>query len=174
MTICARSTCGHDATQHSGLAGCLAVEGTTYCPCPVLLDPVAMPEGARRLGQVAGRVRANQAAVVQDFASGLAQGLQEGRQRRDEGMEAAGSNVAGPIASAWRSKAAEALATLAATGDEFSADDLVAIAGEPPVPNMLGPLFAKAARQDVIRAVGFTQGTRPKAHARVQRTWKGA
>jgi hypothetical protein len=91
-------------------------------------------------------------------------------------------------ASAWRDKAKTTMDALIASELEFSADDLVngmasgvppaprhaiAGAGEPPVPNMLGALFLATARRNQIRPVGFTQSTRPSAHARVQRTWRG-
>lgn len=146
-------TCDHPGSAHTPLAGCLAqASATSYCTCSAFVAAEAPePTPARP-----------------------AQGLQEGRQRRDEGMEAAGSTVPAVLASAWRDEAAKALETLAGRTDPFSADDLVAIAGEPPRPNMLGPVFAQAARRNLIRAVGYTQGTRPSAHARVQRTWAGA
>ena len=140
--------CRHPEAQHTTLSGCLAQpedEGREFCPCAQFV-----PEEA----------------PVADLA--------EGRRRRDEGTEAAGSGIAGALASAWRVKAAQAMASLAASGEEFSADDLVAIAGEPPVPNMLGAVFLAASRADQINAVGFTQAARPSARARVQRTWRGA
>jgi hypothetical protein len=146
-------TCDHPGSAHTPLAGCLAqTSATSYCTCTAFVSTEAAtpaPQPPR-------------------------QDLQEGRQRRDEGMEAAGSTVPGAIASAWRTAAQDALKRLVATGRAFSADDLVEIAGEPPRPNMLGPLFAQAARRDEIVAVGYTQGKRPSAHARVQRTWLGA
>ena len=92
---------------------------------------------------------------------------------RDEGMARAGTGVPAVIAQAWRSKAKDALTALASTGTVFSADDLVRKVGEPPHPNMLGPLFAHHARTDIISAVGFRQAQRPSAHARIQRTWEG-
>jgi hypothetical protein len=72
---------------------------------------------------------------------------------------------------AWRAKAAERLAELIASDSEFSADDVIETTGMPPRANMVGALFMAASRQGRIRAVGFTQGTRPESHARVQRTW---
>lgn len=110
----------------------------------------------------------------QHYALAPAQGLQEGRQRRDEGVEAAGSTVPAVLASAWKVKAAEAMEELIRYGSHFSADDLVAIAGMPPRPNMLGGVFISARKAGLIRPAGYTQATRPEAHARVQRTWAGA
>lgn len=103
--------------------------------------------------------------IPTDLATGIA--------LRDAGMARAGSAVPAAIANDWRSKAKVALTALANTGTVFSADDLVKRVGEPPVPNMLGPLFAHHARLDIISAVGFRQAQRPSAHARIQRTWEG-
>lgn len=139
-------TCNHLADNHTALSGCLEEVDGTWCPC----------------------------ADYKPAPTSRQEGLAEGRALRDAGTEAAGSGTPAALASAWRAKAAEAMTTLARSGEEFSADDLVAIAGEPPVPNMLGGVFMSAARRDLINAVGFTTASRPSAHARVQRTWKGA
>ena len=101
-------------------------------------------------------------------------GLTEGRRRRDEGTAIAGTGAPAFLVSAWQDAAERALATLIRRGDVFSADDLVELAGEPPVPNMLGGLFIAARRQERIRPVGYRQGCRPAAHARVQRVWTAA
>lgn len=139
-------TCNHLADNHTALSGCLEEVGGAWCACS---EFTAAP-------------------------SSREEGRAEGRALRDAGTEVAGSGAPAALASAWRTKAAEAMTTLARSGEEFSADDLVAIAGEPPVPNMLGGVFMSAARRDLINAVGFTTASRPSAHARVQRTWKGA
>lgn len=137
------TTCSHLATEHGGIAGCL-VETAPGSYC-----------------------------TCKALTLAPASGLEEGRARRDEGMERAGTGTPGVLASDWRAKAATAMDELAASGEEFSADQLVEKAGPPPHPNMLGPTFANAARADLINAVGFRQATRASAHARIQRTWKG-
>lgn len=135
--------CGHLSTDHSDLAGCLADE----CLC------INTPEQVTILNRP--------------------QGLAEGKRLADQGAALAGTGAPGVLASDWRTKAEARLAALIASGSEFSADDLVETVGMPPVANMVGALFRQAAQADRIRAVGFTQSSRPAAHARVQRTWKG-
>lgn len=139
-------TCQHGPSDHSPMVGCYAAtdDGKGFCNCPQYVAPPSRNET-----------------------------LTEGRARRDDGMAKAGTGTPGVLSSDWRDKAAEAMAELAATGEEFSADDLVEKVGPPPHPNMLGPTFGNAARADLINAVGFRQATRASAHARVQRTWKG-
>jgi hypothetical protein len=138
--------CGH-AAKHTDLVGCLSTDTPEgYCDCTTFV-----PERA--------------AAERRD--------LSEGRALRDQGTAVAGDDAPAVLVSDWKAKAAEAMETLIQGGTEFSADDLVAIAGEPPVPNMLGGLFLGASRGNRIQPVGFTQSARPSAHARVQRTWKG-
>jgi len=98
--------------------------------------------------------------------------LEAGRDLRDVGAAAAGINS--PLAEHWRSRATDWLLVLAGWEDHvFSSDDLVEIVGTPPVPNMLGALFLGARRAGLIDPVGYTQSTRPAAHARTIRTWKG-
>lgn len=145
--------CQHDA-RHSGLVGCLE----SGCDCDLGPEQIATLLEASE----------DQRDLTQK------EGLTEGRARRDVGAAAAGDAAPAVLVSAWRADADQALDDLVEGGQEFSADDLVAIAGEPPVPNMLGGLFLGAARRGEIHAVGFRQATRPSAHARVQRTWKGA
>lgn len=136
--------CTHDPAEHSAIAGCLA-DG---CTC-------------------------ENGPVVATFAP-PARDLTEGRRRRDEGAQAAGSAAPGALVADWRLKAEAALKDLIASGAEFDADDLVERVGMPPVANMVGGVFIGASRAKRIRAVGYSQGTRPASHARVQRTWVGA
>lgn len=99
--------------------------------------------------------------------------LEEGRALRDDGASHAGDGAPAALTSGWRVKADECIDRLAKDGREFSADDLVAEVGEPPVPNMLGGVFLSASKRGMIRTVGYRQGQRPSAHARVQRVWAG-
>ena len=157
-------TCGHARDEHSALAGCMFNDGHSYCVCT---------QGPASI-LVATVTRDELATVSARAAASRAQTLAEGRRRRDEGVEAAGSGLPGHVESEWRTKAAKALADLIAGRENFSADDLVEIAGPPPRPNMLGGVFLGAARRGEIQPVGYTQGKRASAHARVQRIWAKA
>ena len=97
--------------------------------------------------------------------------LEEGRRLRDIGAGLAGG--ASDEASIWRSNAAQTIERLAASGVEFSADDVISEVGMPPKPNMVGAAFLSASKRKVIHSVGMTQGARPESHARVQRLWVG-
>jgi hypothetical protein len=157
-------TCGHARDEHSDLAGCLYSSGSTYCDCQhgpstILVAKVTQAE----LEDASARVRASRA-----------QGLTEGRRLRDEGAAAAGSALPGHVEAEWRAKAEKALAELIASREQFDADDLVERVGLPPVPNMVGGVFAGARAAKRIKAVGYTQGTRAASHARVQRVWVAA
>jgi hypothetical protein len=139
------ATCDHEPTEHSTLAGCLA----PGCDCEA-------------------------GPVVAAFMPPPSQGLAEGRARRDAGVAAAGTTAPGALVTAWKAKASKGLEDLIREGSYFSADDLVALVGLPPRRNMLGGVFIGARKAGLIRPVGYTQATRPEAHARVQRTWAGA
>ena len=95
-----------------------------------------------------------------------------GRRLREEGMARAGTGVNLVSADAWRSKAREALDVLVANGQPFTADDVVELAGLPPHPNMLGPVFVACARTGRIHRVGYQPGGRASAHRRVQAVWQ--
>lgn len=74
----------------------------------------------------------------------------------------------------WKHRADEAISTLAATGREFTAEDVRQLAGDPLHPNAMGARFLTAARSGVIECVGFTTGTRVPSHARILRRYRGA
>lgn len=98
-----------------------------------------------------------------------------GKALRNEGADRA-LNADSEALISWRDAAEIALARLAAEGREFSADDVVAEVGPPPEGrhNALGGLFLAARHSGFIHHVGYRQGSRPSAHARIQRTWRGA
>lgn len=145
MTPCAREDCGHPHTDHDAISGCLAGGRGNWCQCPAYAIPMPTTVAA----------------------------LEEGRARREEGMAAAGTTANGPEVTEWRANAADALAKLIAAGETFTADDLTTLAGMPPRPNMVGPVFMAAARQGRIRATGETKtaGARAASHARALRVW---
>lgn len=98
--------------------------------------------------------------------------LEEARRRRDEGRTRA-RTAAWP---GWKIAVERAITKLAASGREFTSDDVRRLAGEPlgTSPHALGGLIAAAAQRGEIIAVGFRQSTRPAAHARPIRIWRGA
>lgn len=146
-TLCA--TCSHTRERHSDFAGCIVNDVVSFCPCERFVEPAPEPTPTRE------------------------EGLAAGRAARDAGAALAGAGAPASLVAAWRDKAGKALDELIRSGMEFSADDVVERAGEPPVPNMLGGLFLAASTAGRIHAVGLVSSARPKAHARVQRTWIG-
>ena len=92
----------------------------------------------------------------------------EGARLRDAGMDAA-TQAAGTDVTAIDLLIARA----AATGAEFSANDL-----RPHIPAgvrtaAIGARFAHARRRGVITATGYTTSTDPGTHAHPVRTWRG-
>jgi hypothetical protein len=74
----------------------------------------------------------------------------------------------------WRAEAEKTLMYLATTGREFTANDLTSLGVPPPDhPNRWGALFNSAARQGLIRSVGFRQSARPSRAGGVCRIWIG-
>ncbi len=77
----------------------------------------------------------------------------------------------------WREGIDRAIARLARQGCEFTADQVRAIAGDPPPgfsPNAMGARFSAAAKAGIIRSLGYTHSTRVIGHANVVRLWVGA
>jgi hypothetical protein len=66
------------------------------------------------------------------------------------------------------------LERLAATGAEFTADNLVSEVGAPDSPGAVGAVFSAAASQRLIKAVGYTTSRRLGRHGSVIRVWRGA
>lgn len=74
----------------------------------------------------------------------------------------------------WRANAMDALEQLAASGCEFTADDVRhAGVGEPPHPNYWGALFLAAQTQKVIRKVGVAPSRNRRSHASAVFRWVG-
>lgn len=75
----------------------------------------------------------------------------------------------------------EAVEAFAEMGDEFTAEDVrEALRDNPRVtaemdrrPNLLPSVMRAAALQGLVRQVDWTTATRPEAHARALRVWKG-
>lgn len=99
--------------------------------------------------------------------------IAEAHRRRDHGRDAA-LHAAHPY---WRVYAEDAIERLARRGEPFTADDLHREAGDQLASasnSAIGGLFARAAKRGLIVHCGYTTSTRPEAHGRVLRQWKGA
>jgi hypothetical protein len=91
MKTCQRAICGHPATEHSALAGCLSTAGTGYCACPALLtgperapattergEAFPTPGGTTFVQEIDGhRLNAQQAAVYSLMRDGRFRTLRE-------------------------------------------------------------------------------------------------
>jgi len=74
----------------------------------------------------------------------------------------------------WKAEAARAIATLAAAGRDFTAEDVRAVAGDPPShPNAMGAAFLRAASEGAIIKVGYRSPVRKSSHASVIAVWRG-
>jgi hypothetical protein len=96
--------------------------------------------------------------------------LFDGETLKRTGMERADN--AEPVE--WKDAADAAIAQLAASGVEFTADDIRAICGPPSRPNAVGSRFQAAARRGLIRMVGTRIATRPSLQSCLVRVWRGA
>lgn len=96
------------------------------------------------------------------------QNTAEGERLRDAGMTTAEEAAEDDLAAIDL-----LIARAAATGNEFSANDLRAHI--PPGTNTaaIGARFAHARRRGVIQATGYTTSTDPGTHAHPVRTWRG-
>lgn len=80
----------------------------------------------------------------------------------------------------WRARVDQAIGALATARDEhgeplrFTAEDVRAIAGDPPGhPNAMGARFNAAARRGQIRKVAYRLATRPSLHCHPISVWVG-
>lgn len=104
-----------------------------------------------------------------------------GEDLRDAGIAQTDENTS----DRWKDAADRAIAQLAwdckiGLRDQFSSEDVRALAGDPPDnPNAMGARFLHARRRGVIHLVGYGVATRPEAHAcrltfyRHHDTWGG-
>ena len=94
-----------------------------------------------------------------------------GEELRDAGLALVDSNTP----ESWAKKCDDAIARLAATGADFTADDVRAICGAPPNhPNAMGARFGAAAHDGVIKRVGYAPSKRPTLHAHPIAVWRRA
>lgn len=98
--------------------------------------------------------------------------LFEATRRRDSAMSWA-ERHANP---AYRARLIDAIEQLAATGQPFCADQVRAVAGDPPAdcsPNVAGAVINHAAKAGLIRFVGYTRSARVVGHGNLVRLWAG-
>ena len=81
---------------------------------------------------------------------------------------------------AWKFRAAAALADLAASGRPFDSDDLLKIVGHPDENhaangrnNAIGSVFREASTAGLIVPVGTRQSTQPRRKGGLVRLWQG-
>lgn len=78
--------------------------------------------------------------------------------------------------SEYRSKVEAAIQYLAQDSEEFTSDTVRALAGDPPKgvsTNLVGALFAGAAKAGVIRMAGYGISPRVQGHGNLTRRWIG-
>jgi hypothetical protein len=76
----------------------------------------------------------------------------------------------------YRQKIEAAIRWFAEDGQEFTADDVRALIGDPPrgvSSNLTGALFNAASKAGVIRMVGYGISARVQGHGNLQRRWVG-
>lgn len=96
--------------------------------------------------------------------------LEEAIRRRDRGAEAASDATS----DAWRTACDAAIHRLAASGREFTAEDVRALVGDPPThPNAMGARFLAASRSGLVEKLGYRQPSRASSHASVIAIWRG-
>lgn len=94
----------------------------------------------------------------------------DGASRAAEGMNLAENAVD----LRWRAIAQKTIEDLAATGREFDAETVRDLIGGPTgSPSAIGALFRRAAREGLITHAGWRTASRPEAHCRPLRTWRG-
>ena len=74
----------------------------------------------------------------------------------------------------WERAAWTKLLELASSGRKFTAEDLRAEAGDPPIDNMIGALFGTASRSGLIADIGTVTPVRTERHGNKLTLWIGA
>lgn len=92
-----------------------------------------------------------------------------GEHLRDVGM-ASTLEAAGPE---WAELAFAGIRSLANVGEPFTSETLRDLIGDPPRPNAVGAIFARAAKAGLIVKVGRRPAKRPSLHASELTEWRG-
>lgn len=92
-----------------------------------------------------------------------------GAELRDLGIDKINSKTP----EAWKTACDLAIARLALTGQEFTAEDVRRAVGDPHHPNAMGARFNVAAKQGVIEHVGYRKPARASRHAAPIGVWRG-
>jgi hypothetical protein len=80
----------------------------------------------------------------------------------------------------WAEQAKATIQALAATGEQFTADDVIQRIGLPTqyagmnANNAVGAAVSAAARRKEITRIGFASANRASSHGRVLSVWRGA
>tara|TARA_S200002703_G_scaffold158798_1_gene170155 strand:+ start:10222 stop:10536 length:315 start_codon:yes stop_codon:yes gene_type:complete len=98
-----------------------------------------------------------------------------GQKLQAEGQEQVMDNQAAE----WRADVAKVIGSLAASGREFTNDDVRELAnltgvGQPTHPNAWGASISAARKRNEIELVGYRTSTQTSRHAGVNRVWRGA
>jgi len=78
----------------------------------------------------------------------------------------------------WIDRVMEMIRRFAQSGTEFASEDVRNYCGtwkdfpQPKSPNAWGAAFSVAAKQGLIKRVGYAKNTLPSAHARVVAVWR--
>jgi hypothetical protein len=97
-----------------------------------------------------------------------------GQALKAEGMAKASLSAGQGSDAAWKIEARAAALALAATGAEFTQDDITDRVGLPTIRNATGSLLSGLARSGKIVRLGDTNGKRDSQHSRRISVWRGA
>lgn len=93
-----------------------------------------------------------------------------GEAARDLGM----ARVEAAVSPEWKDRRDFVIRLLAVRGEEFTAEDVRRLAGDPPGhPNAMGPGLATASRAGLIKKVGYRPSDRPTLHRHPIAVWIG-
>jgi len=75
----------------------------------------------------------------------------------------------------WKNTVDGVILSMAASGEEFTAEDVREFAGDPPNHhNAMGARFLSAVKQGIIVRIGFANSRRKRSHAAVIAVYRGA
>ena len=94
---------------------------------------------------------------------------QEGWQLALTGMGLADGAESGD----WKNRADATMEDLAASGRDFTSEDLISVVGMPSHPNAMGMRFVIAKRKGLIERVGWKNSSINRQHAHALGLWRG-